>query len=79
VPSSRAAAAPSEADAREAEFAGALLELADGAAPDDALPGAAEADGSHAQLTALAVHARHRLAREGRACETAALLDAPSE
>ncbi|MBQ1124017.1 ANTAR domain-containing protein [Streptomyces sp. B15] len=83
VPSSRAAAAPSEADAREAEFAGALLELADGAAdgaaPDDARPGAGEADGSHAKLTALAVHARHRLAREGRACETAALLGAPSE
>ncbi|WP_247698385.1 ANTAR domain-containing protein [Streptomyces sp. RK75] len=82
VPSSRAAA-PSEADAREAEFAGALLELADGAAdgaaPDDARPGAGEADGSHAKLTALAVHARHRLAREGRACETAALLGAPSE
>ncbi|MGP3972824.1 ANTAR domain-containing protein [Streptomyces sp. 8N114] len=80
VPSSRAAAVPGpfvDADVRERELAEALLDLAGGAA-DNAAPGTGTADGSHPKLTALAVHACRRLAHEGRHCEAAAHLGAPT-
>ncbi|MGI5348919.1 ANTAR domain-containing protein [Streptomyces sp. CA-250714] len=70
VPSSRAVAArgPVDAGERERELAEALLELA----------GAGEADGTRPKPAALAAHACRRLAREGRHCEAAAVLGAPS-
>ncbi|MGP3986658.1 ANTAR domain-containing protein [Streptomyces sp. 3N207] len=80
VPSSRAAAVPgpfADADVRERELVEALLDLAGGAAADDSAPGTGTADGSHPKLTALAVHACRRLAREGLRCEAAAHLGAP--